>query len=76
MFLPRCAAGAVSAYRSVDPARLASVATPVYDRQAYELEGVKLRTTNGCSSRIAGGHGPSIPQQRVSRGVSRIRGLG
>jgi alkylation response protein AidB-like acyl-CoA dehydrogenase len=52
-FLPRCAAGAISAFLLTepdvgsDPARLASTATPVDDGQAYELEGVKLWTTNG-----------------------------
>lgn len=30
-----------------DPARMASTATPIDDGQAYELEGVKLWTTNG-----------------------------
>jgi alkylation response protein AidB-like acyl-CoA dehydrogenase len=52
-FLPRCAAGAISAFLLTepdvgsDPARLASTATPVDNGQAYELEGVKLWTTNG-----------------------------
>jgi alkylation response protein AidB-like acyl-CoA dehydrogenase len=52
-FLPRCAAGAISAFLLTepdvgsDPARLASTATPVDDGAAYELEGVKLWTTNG-----------------------------
>jgi alkylation response protein AidB-like acyl-CoA dehydrogenase len=52
-FLPRCAAGAISAFLLTepdvgsDPARLASTATPIDDGQAYELEGVKLWTTNG-----------------------------
>ncbi|QUR68859.1 acyl-CoA dehydrogenase family protein [Mycobacterium spongiae] len=52
-FLPRCAAGAISAFLLTepdvgsDPARLGSTATPVEDGQAYELEGVKLWTTNG-----------------------------
>jgi alkylation response protein AidB-like acyl-CoA dehydrogenase len=52
-FLPRCAAGAISAFLLTepdvgsDPARLASTATPVEDGKAYELEGVKLWTTNG-----------------------------
>ncbi len=52
-FLPRCAAGAISAFLLTepdvgsDPARLASTATPVDDGQAYELNGVKLWTTNG-----------------------------
>jgi alkylation response protein AidB-like acyl-CoA dehydrogenase len=52
-FLPRCAAGAISAFLLTepdvgsDPARLASTATPIDDGQAYELDGVKLWTTNG-----------------------------
>ncbi len=52
-FLPRCAAGAISAFLLTepdvgsDPARLASTATPVDDGEAYELDGVKLWTTNG-----------------------------
>jgi alkylation response protein AidB-like acyl-CoA dehydrogenase len=52
-FLPRCAAGAISAFLLTepdvgsDPARMASTATPIEDGQAYELEGVKLWTTNG-----------------------------
>lgn len=52
-FLPRCAAGAISAFLLTepdvgsDPARLASTATPVDDGQAYQLDGVKLWTTNG-----------------------------
>lgn len=52
-FLPRCAAGAISAFLLTepdvgsDPARLASTATPIDDGAAYELDGVKLWTTNG-----------------------------
>ncbi|HUB58700.1 MAG TPA: acyl-CoA dehydrogenase family protein [Mycobacterium sp.] len=52
-FLPRCAAGAVSAFLLTepdvgsDPARLASTATPIDDGAAYELNGMKLWTTNG-----------------------------
>ncbi|MCV7399831.1 acyl-CoA dehydrogenase family protein [Mycobacterium fragae] len=52
-FLPRCAAGAISAFLLTepdvgsDPARMASTATPVDDGAAYELDGVKLWTTNG-----------------------------
>src|ERR1700757_1782435 len=52
-FLPRCAAGAISAFLLTepdvgsDPARLAAAATPIDDGAAYELEGVKLWTTNG-----------------------------
>lgn len=57
-FLPRCAAGAISAFLLTepdvgsDPARLASTATPVDDGQAYELEGVKLWTTNGVIAEL------------------------
>ncbi len=52
-FLPRCAAGAISAFLLTepdvgsDPARLASTATPIEDGAAYEIDGVKLWTTNG-----------------------------
>jgi alkylation response protein AidB-like acyl-CoA dehydrogenase len=57
-FLPRCAAGAISAFLLTepdvgsDPARLASTATPIEDGQAYELEGVKLWTTNGVVAEL------------------------
>jgi alkylation response protein AidB-like acyl-CoA dehydrogenase len=57
-FLPRCAAGAVSAFLLTepdvgsDPARLASTATPVDDGKAYELDGVKLWTTNGVIAEL------------------------
>jgi alkylation response protein AidB-like acyl-CoA dehydrogenase len=57
-FLPRCAAGAVSAFLLTepdvgsDPARLASTATPIEGGQAYELEGVKLWTTNGVVAEL------------------------
>ncbi|UYM04800.1 acyl-CoA dehydrogenase family protein [Solicola gregarius] len=50
-FLPRCAAGAISAFLLTepdvgsDPARLAATATPTDD--GYVLDGVKLWTTNG-----------------------------
>ena len=52
-FLPRCAAGAISAFLLTepdvgsDPARLASTAIPIDDGRAYRLDGVKLWTTNG-----------------------------
>ncbi|HXA87183.1 MAG TPA: acyl-CoA dehydrogenase family protein [Mycobacterium sp.] len=57
-FLPRCAAGAISAFLLTepdvgsDPARLGSTATPVEDGRAYELEGVKLWTTNGVVAEL------------------------
>ena len=57
-FLPRCAAGAISAFLLTepdvgsDPARMASTATPIDDGQAYELEGVKLWTTNGVVAEL------------------------
>ncbi|OJV81531.1 MAG: acyl-CoA dehydrogenase [Cellulomonas sp. 73-92] len=52
-YLPRCAAGAISAFLLTepdvgsDPARLGTTATPTDDGTAYLLEGVKLWTTNG-----------------------------
>ena len=57
-FLPRCARGAISAFLLTepdvgsDPARLASTATPVEDGSAYELDGVKLWTTNGVVAEL------------------------
>ncbi len=57
-FLPRCAAGALSAFLLTepdvgsDPARMASTATPVDDGAAYELYGVKLWTTNGVVAEL------------------------
>ncbi|WP_430333776.1 acyl-CoA dehydrogenase family protein [Rhodococcus sp. ACT016] len=58
VFLPRCARGAVSAFLLTepdvgsDPARLASTAIPVEDGAAYELDGVKLWTTNGVVAEL------------------------
>ncbi|WP_067532757.1 acyl-CoA dehydrogenase family protein [Nocardia crassostreae] len=57
-FLPRCAKGAVSAFLLTepdvgsDPARMASTATPTEDGDAYELNGVKLWTTNGVVAEL------------------------
>ncbi|WP_116947337.1 acyl-CoA dehydrogenase family protein [Jiangella endophytica] len=55
-FLPRCAAGAISAFLLTepdvgsDPARLAAEAVPVDD--GYELSGTKLWTTNGVIAEL------------------------
>lgn len=54
-YLPRCAAGAITAFLLTepdvgsDPARMATTATPVSDDdgEAYLIDGVKLWTTNG-----------------------------
>ncbi len=52
-YLPRCAAGEISAFLLTepdvgsDPARLSTTATPSADGSEYVLEGVKLWTTNG-----------------------------
>lgn len=57
-FLPRCARGAVSAFLLTepdvgsDPARMACTATPTTDGEAYELNGVKLWTTNGVVAEL------------------------
>ena len=57
-FLPRCAAGALSAFLLTepdvgsDPARLRSTATPTEDGTAYVLDGVKLWTTNGVVAEL------------------------
>jgi alkylation response protein AidB-like acyl-CoA dehydrogenase len=57
-FLPRCAAGAVTAFLLTepdvgsDPARMGSTATPTDDGEAYLLDGVKLWTTNGVIAEL------------------------
>ena len=64
-FLPRCAAGAISAFLLTepevgsDPARMGAVATPVYDdivatpvEGGYSLSGRKLWATNGTIADI------------------------
>src|SRR5579875_1733923 len=57
-FLPRCAAGAVSAFLLTepdvgsDPARLRSTATPTDDGSAYLIDGMKLWTTNGVVAEL------------------------
>jgi alkylation response protein AidB-like acyl-CoA dehydrogenase len=57
-FLPRCAHGAISAFLLTepdvgsDPARLAATATPVDGGAAYEIDGLKLWTTNGVVAEL------------------------
>ncbi|TAM71569.1 acyl-CoA dehydrogenase family protein [Mycobacterium sp.] len=74
-FLPRCAAGAISAFLLTepdvgsDPARLASTATPIDDGQAYELDGVKLWTTNGVVAELL------VIMARVPKGEGRRGGI-
>ncbi|MGH8773705.1 MAG: acyl-CoA dehydrogenase family protein [Jiangellaceae bacterium] len=57
-FLPRCAGGAISAFLLTepdvgsDPARLAATATPVAGGGAYEIDGLKLWTTNGVVAEL------------------------
>ncbi len=57
-FLPRCAAGAITAFLLTepdvgsDPARLATSAIPTEDGSAYILDGVKLWTTNGVIAEL------------------------
>ncbi|WP_458780175.1 acyl-CoA dehydrogenase family protein [Arthrobacter sp. D3-16] len=57
-YLPRCAAGAVTAFLLTepdvgsDPARMGSTATPTEDGEVYLLDGVKLWTTNGVIAEL------------------------
>ncbi|MHB1289379.1 acyl-CoA dehydrogenase family protein [Georgenia sp.] len=57
-YLPRCAAGAISAFLLTepdvgsDPARLNLTATPTDDGAAYLLDGVKLWSTNGVVAEL------------------------
>jgi alkylation response protein AidB-like acyl-CoA dehydrogenase len=57
-YLPRCAAGAITAYLLTepdvgsDPARMGSTAVLTDDGEAYILDGVKLWTTNGVIAEL------------------------
>src|SRR6185436_20574909 len=57
-YLPRCAAGEISAFALTepevgsDPARLATSAVRTADGSAYVLNGTKLWTTNGTIARL------------------------
>jgi alkylation response protein AidB-like acyl-CoA dehydrogenase len=57
-FLPRCAAGAITAFLLTepdvgsDPARMGSTAVPTDDGGSYLLDGVKLWTTNGVIAEL------------------------
>ncbi|HET9655944.1 MAG TPA: acyl-CoA dehydrogenase family protein, partial [Kineosporiaceae bacterium] len=57
-YLPRCARGAISAFLLTepdvgsDPARLRMSAVPVDGGAAYQLDGVKLWTTNGVVAEL------------------------
>lgn len=57
-YLPRCAAGAVTAFLLTeadvgsDPARMGCTATPTDDGGSYLLDGVKLWTTNGVIAEL------------------------
>lgn len=57
-YLPRCAAGAITAFLLTepdvgsDPARMGSTAVPTDDGETYVLDGVKLWTTNGVIAEL------------------------
>lgn len=57
-YLPRCAAGAITAFLLTepdvgsDPARMGSTAVPSGDGESYVLDGVKLWTTNGVIAEL------------------------
>lgn len=57
-YLPRCAAGAITAFlltepdAGSDPARMGSTAVPTDDGETYLLDGVKLWTTNGVIAEL------------------------
>ncbi|MCU1511210.1 MAG: acyl-CoA dehydrogenase [Arthrobacter sp.] len=57
-YLPRCAAGAITAFLLTepdvgsDPARMGSTARPSDDGESYLLDGVKLWTTNGVIAEL------------------------
>ena len=57
-YLPRCAAGAITAFLLTepdvgsDPARMAATAVPSVDGESYIIDGVKLWTTNGVIAEL------------------------
>ncbi|MDR7082156.1 alkylation response protein AidB-like acyl-CoA dehydrogenase [Arthrobacter ginsengisoli] len=57
-YLPRCAAGAITAFLLTepdvgsDPARLGATAVPSDDGESYVIDGVKLWTTNGVIAEL------------------------
>lgn len=57
-YLPRCAAGAITAFLLTepdvgsDPARMRTTAVPTEDGSEYVLDGVKLWTTNGVIAEL------------------------
>ena len=57
-YLPRCARGSISAFALTepavgsDPARLGTIARPVDDGAAFELDGQKLWCTNGTLAEV------------------------
>jgi alkylation response protein AidB-like acyl-CoA dehydrogenase len=57
-YLPRCAAGGISAFLLTepdvgsDPARLGTTAEPLEDGSGYLIDGVKLWTTNGVIAEL------------------------
>ena len=57
-YLPRCAAGAITAFLLTepdvgsDPARMGATAVPSDDGESYVLDGVKLWTTNGVIAEL------------------------
>ncbi|MFW5416062.1 acyl-CoA dehydrogenase family protein [Nocardiopsis sp. CNT-189] len=74
-YLPRCAAGEISAFLLTepdvgsDPARLRSTAVPTGDGSAYLLDGVKLWTTNGVVADLM------VVMARVPEGPGRRGGI-
>ncbi|MBE1878337.1 acyl-CoA dehydrogenase family protein [Myceligenerans pegani] len=75
-YLPRCAAGAISAFLLTepdvgsDPARMSSTATPTEDGSAYLLDGVKLWTTNGPIAEVLVVMAAVPPHDGVRGGIS------
>ena len=81
-YLPRCAAGEISAFALTeprvgsDPARMLTTAVKTPDGSAYVLNGKKLWTTNGTLAEAAGGHGhrPRLEEDQRLRGRGRLAG--
>ncbi|MET1034918.1 MAG: acyl-CoA dehydrogenase family protein, partial [Arthrobacter sp.] len=79
-FLPRCAAGAISAFLLTendvgsDPARMGTTAVPTEDGESYVIDGAKLWTTNGVVAELLVVLA-AVPARRLPDGTTSRGGI-
>ncbi len=77
-FLPRCAAGAISAFALTeegvgsDPARMETRAAPTPDGKSFVINGKKLWCTNGTRAELLVVMAQTPPKMRAGREVKQI----